>query len=226
MKYCFWFLLIFSHFVGQDKNRKFSVEAGTNISNIKISTREFASLQLVSGNALGYYMAVGKNYTISEDWSFNTKINISQTGGNIQNSAFFINKKIPDYLEKYKNAELKLSLYQTSIEGNFLYNSDKFQLYAGIQSSLIFYGIYKEFGVINIPNEGGNTGNPSNGGEKIKINTFSLRGQFGFLYPIHPKFFAIIGYYFGITDSASFRVSGLKIKANQDIFRFGVGYRL
>lgn len=226
MKYCFWFLLIFSHFVGQDKNRKTFVEAGTNISNIKISTSELTSLKLVSGNAFGYYIAVGKNYAISEAWSFNTKINISQTGGNIQNSAFFINQKLPDYLEKYKNAELKLSLYQTSIEGNFLYNTDKFQLYAGIQPSLIFYGIYKELGVKNIPNKGGNIGNPSNGGEKIKINTFSLRGQLGLLYPFHPKFFAIIGYHFGITDSASFRVSGLKIRANQDIFQFGIGYRL
>lgn len=234
MKYCwYWLLLLSNNIVAQKVEKPYFIEAGANISNIKLSMREIASFQLISGDKLGYYLSVGKRIPMGENWNIVAKVNISETGGNADFSAFMIKQKLPVHLEKYKNASLKIALYQAGIEGSMMYEKDKFRIYVGFQPSLIFYGLYKEYGVKNASSNiiSGNQ-NMENlffiNDDKVTYNTFSLKGQIGMEYFLNTRFFASMSYHFGITNAATLSLtsSGIIIQGNQRIFNIGLGYIL
>lgn len=62
----------------------------------------------------------------------------------MSNSTFFIKNQLPYDLEKYRNADIRLSIYQLGAEINALYHYSSLAFYAGIQPSVIFFVSYKE----------------------------------------------------------------------------------
>lgn len=209
--------------------QQYSIEAGTLLSNIRVSLdKQITNIQVVSGNKIGYYVAFSKQYPINPKYSFQAKITLSESGGKIINSTFFIKETFPKEIEKYRNAEIRASIYQIGLGGNVIYQQQKTSLYIGIQPTIIFYGKYKEYNTKKISDENIEppTENISLQEDKIKFNTVSLRGQVGAYYPLDNNLLINIKYSFGITNSASLKLkSDWNIKINQNIFQLGIGYR-
>ncbi|MDY3317286.1 hypothetical protein PG630_08210 [Riemerella anatipestifer] len=96
-----------------EQNR--NLVAGVSLSNISVNFDDATSLELVSGKKLGYFIGFTKNYNISDKYFLDARIKFSEAGGTIKNSTYFIKTKFPNDLEKYRNALLKIAVYQIPI---------------------------------------------------------------------------------------------------------------
>ncbi|WP_260391401.1 hypothetical protein [Riemerella anatipestifer] len=93
-------------------------------------------------------------------------------------------------MEKYRNALLKISIYQIAIETNIGIQSKYISIYGGLQPSLVVFGIYKENHLQSIERK------PSEEGKDIKtneirnnINLFNIKAQAGITVNVSKNYF-------------------------------------
>ncbi|MCO7318818.1 outer membrane beta-barrel protein [Riemerella anatipestifer] len=201
-----------------------TIFAGASLSNIIVNFDDATSLKLVSGKKLGYFIGVTKNYNISDKYFLDARIKLSETGGTIKNSTYFIKTKFPNDLEKYRNALLKISIYQIAIETNIGIQSKYISIYGGLQPSLVVFGIYKENHLQSIERK------PSEEGKDIKtneirnnINLFNIKAQAGITVNVSKNYFIDMSYHFGLHKVASINAFNNSLNFNQSIIQIGGG---
>ncbi|MDY3529383.1 outer membrane beta-barrel protein [Riemerella anatipestifer] len=205
-----------------EQNR--NLVAGVSLSNISVNFDDATSLKLISGRKLGYFIGFTKNYNISDKYFLDARIKFSETGGTIKNSIYFIKTKFPDDLEKYRNALLKISVYQIAIEANIGIRSRYISIYGGLQPSLIIFGRYKENYLKSIE------GKPSEEGKDIKtneiknnINLFNIKAQTGITVNVSKNYFIDMSYHFGLHKITSINTFNNSLNFNQSIIQIGGG---
>ncbi|VDH02656.1 outer membrane beta-barrel protein [Bergeyella zoohelcum] len=208
--------------------QKYFVEGGGVYSTLKVSSN-FTDTQLVSDKKKGYFIAFGNKYILNRQWSAEAKIKLSETGGKVSNSTFFIKNQLPYDLEKYRNADIRLAIYQLGAEINALYHYSSLAFYAGIQPSVIFFVSYKERNVKKKQNNGGNSISMEEsvvGNDDKKINILSVKGQIGSMYSFTPKWYLQLGYHFNITNMVTVLLNNnWRFSFNETVYQLGVGYR-
>ncbi|MEJ8597257.1 outer membrane beta-barrel protein [Riemerella anatipestifer] len=221
----FFIILFFSFgFKAQYFKQNRAIFAGASLSNVIINFDDTTSLKLVSGKKLGYFIGFTKNYNISDKYFLNARVKFSETGGTVKNSTYFIKTKFPNDLEKYRNALLKISIYQIAIETSVGVQTNHIRIYGGLQPSLIVFGIYKENHLKSIE------GKPSEEGKDIitneiknNINLFNIKAQAGITVNISKNYFIDMSYHFGLHKVASIKAFNNSLNFNQSIIQIGGG---
>ncbi|AKP68666.1 outer membrane beta-barrel protein [Riemerella anatipestifer] len=205
-----------------EQNR--NLVAGVSLSNISVNFDGATSLKLISGRKLGYFIGFTKNYNISDKYFLDARIKFSETGGTVKNSTYFIKTKFPNDLEKYRNALLKIAVYQIAIETNIGIQTNRVRIYGGLQPSLIIFGRYKENYLKSIE------GKPSEEGKDIKtneiknnINLFNIKAQTGITVNVSKNYFIDMSYHFGLHKIASINAFNNSLNFNQSIIQIGGG---
>ncbi|MRM82419.1 outer membrane beta-barrel protein [Riemerella anatipestifer] len=205
-----------------EQNR--NLVAGVSLSNISVNFDGATSLKLISGRKLGYFIGFTKNYNISDKYFLDARIKFSETGGTVKNSTYFIKTKFPNDLEKYRNALLKIAVYQIAIETNIGIQTNRVRIYGGLQPSLIIFGRYKENYLKSIE------GKPSEEGKDIKtneiknnINLFNIKAQTGITVNVSKNYFIDMSYHFGLHKVASINTFNNSLNFNQSIIQIGGG---
>ncbi|MDY3547002.1 outer membrane beta-barrel protein [Riemerella anatipestifer] len=218
-------ILLFSYTLNaqiSEQNR--NLVAGVSLSNISVNFDDATSLKLISGRKLGYFIGFTKNYNISDKYFLDARIKFSETGGTVKNSTYFIKTKFPNDLEKYRNALLKIAVYQIAIETNIGIQTNRVRIYGGLQPSLIIFGRYKENHLKSIE------GKPSEEGKDIKtneiknnINLFNIKAQTGITVNVSKNYFIDMSYHFGLHKIASINAFNNSLNFNQSIIQIGGG---
>ncbi|MBT0549623.1 outer membrane beta-barrel protein [Riemerella anatipestifer] len=205
-----------------EQNR--NLVAGVSLSNISVNFDDATSLKLISGRKLGYFIGFTKNYNISDKYFLDARIKFSETGGTVKNSTYFIKTKFPNDLEKYRNALLKIAVYQIAIETNIGIQTNRVRIYGGLQPSLIIFGRYKENYLKSIE------GKPSEEGKDIKtneiknnINLFNIKAQTGITVNVSKNYFIDMSYHFGLHKITSINAFNNSLNFNQSIIQIGGG---
>ncbi|MDO5104550.1 hypothetical protein [Capnocytophaga sp.] len=201
------------------------IAMGFTFSNIEAKAPEISNLRFLSDVKQGFFIAGGKQWQISSSLLIDICLKIAQSGGKLENTTFFIKKTFPDEIEKYRNATLKLTIYQVSTEINLIHYIGKLRIYTGIQPSLIFYGTLSEKNTkapsppIPFPPE---HQEPT----KLKGNfdIFSLRGQTGVSLQLNKRLTVKISYHFGIFNTYEVYFEKTKIQFNHNSIQTGLGY--
>ncbi|MCK0201626.1 outer membrane beta-barrel protein [Ornithobacterium rhinotracheale] len=224
-------LLSISNLYGQENKNSYFMELGANSSHL-FAFSDISSLQLLSGNKLGYYVGVGKIYGMSKQWDISVLAKLSETGGKIENTTYFIKQKFNKDIEKYRNATIKVSLYRLSSDINLNYNIDKTSIYTGLQPSILFFGVYKELSTTSddgdVPGGGGSGGGIPNDDEvsriRKNINIFQLRYQIGVKYKLSSKYSVNLSYYTDLINNLSLYVPEIKneIRFRQSTVQLGI----
>lgn len=229
MKYFIFviYVLFITNLYGQKNKNNYFIELGANSSHF-FAFSDISSIQLLSGNKLGYYVGAGKIYRKSEQWDISFLVKLSETGGKVENNTHLIKQKFSPDIEKYRNATIKLSLYRLSTDINLNYNIDKSSIYAGLQPSVLFFGVYKEIGIV--PNNNGQV--PVGGGisdeeaSRIRknINIFQLKYQIGLKYKLSSQYSLNISYYTDLVNNLSVYIPLIKsdIRFRQSTIQLGV----
>ncbi|MDY3318529.1 outer membrane beta-barrel protein [Riemerella anatipestifer] len=201
-----------------------AIFAGSSLSNIIVNFDDATSLELVSGKKLGYFIGFTKNYNISDKYFLDARIKFSETGGTIKNSIYFVKTKFPNDLEKYRNALLKISVYQIAIETNIGIRSRYISIYGGLQPSLIIFGAYKENYLKSIEKQPFEATGSINSNEiKNNINLFNIKAQVGTTVNISRNYFIDMSYHFGLHKVASINTFNNSLSFNQSIIQIGGG---
>ncbi len=127
-------------------------------------------------------------------------------------------------MEKYRNALLKISIYQIAIETNIGIQSKYISIYGGLQPSLIVFGIYKENYLKSIEGQPSETAEDINSSEiKNNINLFNIKAQVGTTVNISRNYFIDMSYHFGLHKVASINTFNNSLNFNQSIIQIGGG---
>lgn len=213
----------FSSFA-QQPPRKFLV-VGLTASTLTASSSKIANLQIVSGIEQGFFIAGGKDFSLSEEFDFQLRLKISETGGKIENSTFYIKEKFSTEIEKYRNATLKAEVYQIGFEANISHKIKFLKIFTGLQPSFIFFGTYKEKGVKKEDTLPGPIPPPPDQSTLlVDYNLLNLCGQGGASIQISEHFFIDISYHFTINNNVLLKYENMKINIKQNFLQIGLGY--
>ncbi|SDE05485.1 hypothetical protein [Riemerella columbipharyngis] len=213
----------------QQKKSNVLLILGGNWSQIEASSPSATSLVLTSGNKIGYFIEVGKEYSIfSKRLSLEVSAKFSETGGHIDNNAYFLKTNLSNDIEKYKNAKLKLFIYEFSSGIKLIHSYQAVKVYMGIQSSLLFLGRYTEKNIKEIPPQKDSIPNKKDIDKLIiKIHHPSFKTEIGMRFSLDTKYFIDFSCHFPLQPLfVIYNNNGLIINIKESYMQLGIGIKI
>ncbi|WKS94750.1 hypothetical protein [Riemerella columbina] len=206
-KYGIFFLFLNVGCLVFAQNLRQSWVAGMHTSWVKAGADD-TSVKLVSGGKIGYFLKYQRNYALSENTGIEASVALAETGGKVKNSLYG-KRELPLGIAPYRLAKMKLAVYEVSTALSFYYTEKRFQIYAGVEPTLIFYATYQEK---NVRKEPPTDPPPPSHGDDIeseirqRFQVLHAKGLVGSRFAITPRYFVEASYHFPLHSITSFTV--------------------